>query len=160
MGVINTLFLATVTATNEDAETDSQLVLTINETGDRPDVVHFTLPNSIQRDQESGQANLYEIKEEQFATRGSRVFDPLKLNTSSIRLGIRGDDAGQAPAFFFGASRRKTDSLFRSLYRLRVRVVQLSCQTLRSALTSTMRRAVRCPCHVRNSAQLSCRFAA
>jgi hypothetical protein len=122
MGVINTLFLATVTATNEDAETDSQLVLTINETGDRPDVVHFTLPNSIQRDQESGQANLYEIKEEQFATRGSRVFDPLKLNTSSIRLGIRGDDAWTGASIFLWGQ-QKEDGL----------IVPLALQTARES---------------------------
>ena len=122
MGVINTLWIAMVTASDEDAETDSSLVLTINERGDEPDVVHFTLPDTSQSDQESGQANLYEITEEQFAQRGGRVFNPLKLNTSSIRLGIRGDDAWIGASVFLWGE-QKEDGL----------IVPLALQTARES---------------------------
>jgi len=101
MGVINTLWIGMVTSSVADnSSTDSPIVLIINETGDETDVVQFTFPDTVQSDQESGQANLYEIKEEEFATRGGRVFDPLKLNESSVRIGIRGDDAWIAASIF------------------------------------------------------------
>src|ERR1051325_468331 len=101
MGVINTLWIGMVTSSTADnSSTDSPIVLIINETGDETDVVQFTFPDTVQSDQESGQANLYEIKEEEFATRGGRVFDPLKLNESSVRIGIRGDDAWIAASIF------------------------------------------------------------
>jgi hypothetical protein len=97
MATIETLWAGMITA---DSGTDSSIVLIINEPSAPADVVQFTFPDTGQSDQEANQANLYEIKEEDFAQRGGRVFDHLKLNLSSIRLAIRGSDQWEVGSFF------------------------------------------------------------
>src|SRR3954470_6492788 len=79
----------------KDAETDSRIVLIINDNG-RDDLLHHTFPEDTpQDDQERGRSNLYEV-----ADVGPMNIDPGNLNPSSIRVGIRGDDAWAVEDFF------------------------------------------------------------
>jgi hypothetical protein len=102
MAALRTLWAGMLTGTSEDAETDSSIVLIMNERGGKPDLLHHTFPDTAQRDQEAGQANVYEITEKDI--RGplneSPLFSADQLNDSSIRVGIRGVDAWRPEAFF------------------------------------------------------------
>lgn len=80
-------------ATN-DAETESPIVLIINDNG-QDDLLHYTFPDSSQDDQERGRSNLYEVPVADPVT-----ITPGNLQPSSIRVGIRGDDAWAAEDFF------------------------------------------------------------
>lgn len=94
MSRVDTLWIGMKTAVGSDnAGTDSSVVLIINEGGEPVDAVHFTLPDTAQNDQEEGQANLYQIELSDETPHEGRTFDPQKLNESSVRVGIRGDDA-------------------------------------------------------------------
>jgi len=90
---IDTLWIGMRTADGSDNGTDDSIVLIVNEGGEPVDAVHFTLPDTAQNDQEEGQANLYRIELHDETPHEGRTFDTLKLNDSSIRVGIRGDDA-------------------------------------------------------------------
>ena len=90
---IDTLWIGMKTAVDPDSGTDSSIVLIINEGGEPVDAVHFTLPDTAQNDQEAGQANLYQIDLHDETPHEGRTFDTQKLNDSSVRVGIRGDDA-------------------------------------------------------------------
>lgn len=91
---INLLWIGMKTAVgSSDAGTDSSIVLIINEGGEPVDAVHFTFPDTAQDDLEEGQANLYQIVLNDQTPHEGRTFDPQKLNDSSVRVGIRGDDA-------------------------------------------------------------------
>jgi hypothetical protein len=74
----------------------------MNERGGNPDLLHHTFPDTAQKDQETGQANVYEItKDDIKAPLGeSPLFSAEQLNESSIRVGIRGDDAWRPDTFF------------------------------------------------------------
>src|SRR5262245_34998543 len=89
---IDILWIGMKTAVGSDTGTDDSIVLIVNEGGEPVDAVHFTLPDTAQNDQESGQANLYRIELHDETPHEGRTFDTLKLNDSSIRVGIRGDD--------------------------------------------------------------------
>lgn len=80
---INRVWLGMLTRNLNDAETDSPIVLTVNLDG--TDVFNTTYVDSVQRDQERGQANLY--------SRNTTQFNSDSITNSSIRIGIRGDDA-------------------------------------------------------------------
>jgi len=97
---IDTLWIGMKTAVGPDAGTDSSIVLIINEGGEPVDAVHFTLPDTTQDDQEEGQANLYQIDLNDETPHEGRTFDPQKLNDSSVRVGIRGDDMWQPGSCF------------------------------------------------------------
>jgi hypothetical protein len=102
MAVLHTLWAGMVTRAGEQSGTDSSIVLIINEAGGRPDLLHHTFPDTAQRDQETGQANVYAItKDEIQAPLGeSPLFSAEQLNESSVRVGIRGDDAWRPETFF------------------------------------------------------------
>jgi hypothetical protein len=97
-----------LTDERRNSGSDSPVVLIINERGGELDALHYTFPDTAQRDQERGQANLYEIKEEDFETRGfvGRTVDPQDLNVSSIRVGIRGNDFWRPKSFFVWGEQR------------------------------------------------------
>src|SRR5262245_55521651 len=102
MAFLHTLWAGMLTDTKEDSGTDSSIVLIINETGGKPDLLHHTFPDTAQRDQETGQANVYAItKDEIQAPLGeSPLFSADQLNESSVRVGIRGEDKWRPEAFF------------------------------------------------------------
>lgn len=98
---INTLWIGMrTTGSSGDGGTDSPIVLIVNEGGATVDAVHFPLPDTAQDDQEADQANLYRIDLKDETPRKGRTFDPQKLNDSSVRVGIGGDDAWQPGSCF------------------------------------------------------------
>jgi hypothetical protein len=102
MADLKTAWFGMLTDNSDDSGTDSSIVLIINVRGGRFDVLHRTFPDTAQNDQEQGQANLYEITEDDFEPQafvGSTV-DPQDLNASSIRIGIRGDDMWRPKSVF------------------------------------------------------------
>jgi hypothetical protein len=106
---IDALWIAMKTAVGPDTGTDSSIVLIINEGGEPVDAVHATLPDTAQNDQESGQANLYQLELRDETPHESRTFDTQKLNDSSVRVGIRGSDAWSPGSCFVWG--RSTDGL-------------------------------------------------
>ena len=115
MAVLHTLRAGMLTRAEEDSGTNSSIVLIINETGGRPDLLHHTFLDTAQRDQEPGQANVYEItKDEIQAPLGeSPLFSADQLNESSVRVGIRGDDAWRPQTVFVWGE--QTDGLIMPL---------------------------------------------
>ena len=102
MSDLKTVWFGMLTDDSDDSGTDSSIVLIINVRGGRFDVLHRTFPDTAQSDQEQGQANLYEITEDDFEPQafvGSTV-DPQDLNASSIRIGIRGNDLWRPKSVF------------------------------------------------------------
>ncbi|SDZ88046.1 hypothetical protein [Nitrosospira multiformis] len=102
MSDLKTVWFGMLTDDSDDSGTDSSIVLIINVRGGRFDVLHRTFPDTEQNDQEQGQANLYEITEDDFEPQpfvGSTV-DPQDLNASSIRIGIRGNDMWRPKSVF------------------------------------------------------------
>lgn len=102
MSDLKTVWFGMLTDDSDDSGTDSPIVLIFNVTGGRFDVLHRTFPDTAQEDQEQGQANLYEITEDDFEPQafvGSTV-DPQDLNVSSIRIGIRGNDLWRPKSVF------------------------------------------------------------
>lgn len=102
MSDLKTVWFGMLTDDSDDSGTDSPIVLIINVRGGRFDVLHRTFPDTAQSDQEQGQANLYEITEDDFEPQafvGSTV-DPQDLNASSIRIGIRGNDLWRPKSVF------------------------------------------------------------
>lgn len=90
---ISRVWFAMRTRNANYAGTDSPIVLTVNVNG--IDVVNQTFVDSVQSDQEEGQANLY--------WRNTMLFDAAALTNSSVRVGIRGDDAWRPEhIFLFG----------------------------------------------------------
>jgi hypothetical protein len=76
-----------------DGDTDARIVLIINENG--VDRLHHTFEDTAQEDQETGKANLYEV-----LNIGPKNITPGNLTSSSIRVGIRGEDAWFPQDFF------------------------------------------------------------
>ena len=109
MSDLKTVWFGMLTDDSDDSGTDSSIVLIINVRGGRFDVLHRTFPATEQSDQEQGQANLYEITEDDFEPQpfvGSTV-DPQDLNASSIRIGIRGNDMWRPKSVFvWGGTKR------------------------------------------------------
>jgi hypothetical protein len=102
MSDLKTVWFGMLTDDSDDSGTNSPIVLIFNVTGGRFDVLHRTFPDTAQADQEQGQANLYEITEDDFEPQafvGSTV-DPQDLNASSIRIGIRGEDMWRPKSVF------------------------------------------------------------
>ena len=102
MSDLKTVWFGMLTDDSDDSGTDSPIVLIINVRGGMLDVLHRTFPDTRQSDQEQGQANLYEITEDDFEPQafvGSTV-DPQDLNASSIRIGIRGNDLWRPKSVF------------------------------------------------------------
>lgn len=94
-------WLGTITDGSRNAGTDSSVVLIISAGRDRSDKLHYTLPDTSQSDLEGNQANIYEVNEDQIVdTFAPGRIDTDELNTESIRLGIRGDDAWKPLAVF------------------------------------------------------------
>jgi len=79
------IWTAMLTRNVSQSATDSRPVLIMNEDGF--DRLHHTFGETPQDDQEQGEANLYEVSV------ASQRITPENLNNSSIRMGIRGDDA-------------------------------------------------------------------
>ena len=102
MAFLHTLWAGMVTRVDDDSGTDSSIVLIINETGGKPDLLHHTFPDTTQSDLETGQANVYAITQEEIqAPLGeSPLFSAEQLNESSVRVGIRGNDLWRPEAFF------------------------------------------------------------
>jgi len=109
MGKIKTLWVGMKTVVWPEGGTDSSIVLIINESGQPADAVHATLPDSSQSDQESGQANLYQLDLNDETPHESRTFAVQNLNESSIRIGIRGDDQWEPGSCFVWG--RQTDGV-------------------------------------------------
>jgi hypothetical protein len=102
MSDLKTVWFGMLTDNSDDSGTDSPIVLIINVRGGRFDVLHRTFPDTAQDDQEQGQANLYEITEDDFEPQAfvGATVDPQDLNPSSIRIGIRGDDMWRPKSVF------------------------------------------------------------
>ncbi len=110
MSDLKTVWFGMLTDDSDDSGTDSSIVLIINVKGGRFDVLHRTFPDTEQNDQEQGQANLYEITEDDFEPQpfvGSTV-DPQDLNASSIRIGIGATTCG-APRVYSSGENKKMD---------------------------------------------------
>lgn len=106
------LWLGTVTAGNRNAGTDSRLVLIVNVAGDKTDNVHKTFGDTAQDDLEADQANIYEVTQDQIETVNGFVpatVDTDSLNTSSIRLAIRGGDAWTPKSVFVWGREQRDD---------------------------------------------------
>lgn len=100
MSVLIRLRVGMLTDDSRHAGTDSRIVLIIKEAGSRHDVLHYTFPDTAQRDQERGQANLYEVNRDEFIHLFSPgVIDTEKLDSSSFRVGIRGNDLWRPKSF-------------------------------------------------------------
>ncbi len=84
MAHLRRLFFGMLTHNTGDSGSDSPIVLIVNQGG--ADVLHHTFADTSQKDQEQGQANLYQL----LVTASNIV--PESLTNSSIRVGIRGDD--------------------------------------------------------------------
>jgi hypothetical protein len=92
MSVIDKVFVAALTRNRDDAGTDSHLNLTINVGGD--DVVDQTFRfGASHRGQEQGEAGLDPVSYPFPPPPTDPIFESDALNVSSIRLGIRDDDA-------------------------------------------------------------------
>ncbi|SOD41847.1 hypothetical protein [Nitrosovibrio sp. Nv4] len=102
MADLKTVWFGMLTDDSDDSGTDSPIVLIFNVTGGRFDVLHRTFPDTVQEDQEQGQANLYEITEDDFEPQAfvGATVDPQDLNVSSIRIGIRGNDSWRPKSVF------------------------------------------------------------
>lgn len=102
MSDLKTVWFGMLTDDSDDSGTDSPIVLIINVTGGRFDVLHRTFPNTAQNDQEQGQANLYEVTADDFEPQAfvGATVDPQDLNASSIRIGIRGNDLWRPKSVF------------------------------------------------------------
>lgn len=102
MSDLKTVWFGMLTDESDDSGTDSPIVLIINVRGGRFDVLHRTFPDTAQDDQEQGQANLYEITEDDFEPQAfvGATVDPQDLNPSSIRIGIRGADMWRPKSVF------------------------------------------------------------
>lgn len=85
MSHLATLWMGTLTRNVDEAGTDNRIELIVNENG--LERLHHTFPDTAQEDQERGKANLYKVE---VATKN---IVPEALNDSSIRVGIKGDDA-------------------------------------------------------------------
>ncbi len=99
MSNLKEIWVAMLTGNTANAGTDSETVLIINHPGGTADFVHHTFIDTSQRDQEKGEANLYKLGLSnvlKFAT----VLDKDLLSDSSIRIGIRGDDAWSPEHYF------------------------------------------------------------
>lgn len=97
------LWLGTVTAGGRNSGTDNRIVLIVNVGGDRIDNVHHTFGDTAQDDLERDQANIYEVTQDDIDTVTGFVpgtVDTDSLNTSSIRVGIRGNDAWTPKSVF------------------------------------------------------------
>ena len=119
MSDLKTVWFGMLTDDSDDSGTDSSIVLIINVRGGRFDVLHRTFPDTEQNDQEQGQANLYEITEDDFEPQpfvGSTV-DPQDLNASSIRIGIRRHVAPQE-CIHLGGTKRWIDRSTCPQYRV------------------------------------------
>src|SRR4051812_44720592 len=75
-----------------DPGTNSSISLSINAGG--ADLLNHVFPQTIQEDQERGQANLYEVN-----VKGKRI-EPGSLTDSSVRLHILDNDAWNPEHFF------------------------------------------------------------
>lgn len=103
MSQLGHLWLGTVTAGGRNSGTDNRIVLIVNVGGDRTDNVHHTFGDTAQDDLERDQANIYEVTQDDIDTVTGFVpgtVDTDSLNTSSIRLAIRGNDAWTPKSVF------------------------------------------------------------
>jgi hypothetical protein len=92
---LTSLWAGIRTWAREDAATDDNIVLIINENG-HDDLLHYTFPDAEKTtDLETGRSNLYEVPDV-----GSMNIDPTKLHPSSIRVGIRGTGNWRPEDFF------------------------------------------------------------
>lgn len=103
MAKLQKIWLASLTADEHSAGTNSQIVLIVSQDGE--DRLHHTIGETPQTDLERGVANLYEIdlafSNASLATYGE--IDPGRLDRSSIRVGIRGRDRWKpVRLFIFG----------------------------------------------------------
>jgi hypothetical protein len=117
---ISRLWIAMLTHNRENAGTDSRVTLVINTGG--IERLNHTFSDTIQDDQERAQANLYELD-----VTGHNIVSE-ELTNSSIRVGIRGDDAWRPEHIFVWGERR----VF-----LRTEVIPLAIETSINTQLST-----------------------
>jgi hypothetical protein len=99
MSDLGRIWIAMRTRSNENSGTDSRINLFINQAG--TDVFDHTFGDSLQRDQETGQANIYYRD----VPLGSGLLS-YTLGFSSARIGIRGDDQWRPEDIFVWGERR------------------------------------------------------
>jgi hypothetical protein len=92
MAQIDLLYFAMLTDSTDDAGTDSPVNLTINEGG--VDILNHRFGDTVQQDQEEGQANLYRLD-----VRSQRI-ESNRLGDGSIRVGLLGDDEWRPDTLF------------------------------------------------------------
>ena len=92
------MWIGMLTRDVEDGGTHSSIVLTLGIDG--VDHLNHTFANTDQKDQERGQANVYEVD-----LRGTNI-EARALTDSSIRIGIRGDDAWRPEHLVMWGQRR------------------------------------------------------
>ncbi len=85
MSHLRRLWVGMVTKNTRDSGTNDRTVLIVNVDG--TERLHNTFQDTSQRDQERGEANLYELN-----VQGNGII-PEDLTNSSVRLGIRGGNA-------------------------------------------------------------------
>ena len=117
---ISRLWIVMLTRNSENAGTDSRITLVINTGG--IERLNHTFPDTSQDDQERAQANLYELD-----VTGRNIV-PDELTNSSIRVGIRGDDAWRPEHIFVWGERRVL---------LRTEVIPLAIETSINTQLST-----------------------
>ena len=91
MSHIRRVWAGMLTRNTNNSGTNSPIVLIVNEDG--TDRLHNTFSDTPQEDQEQGQANIYEVDV------AANNITPENLNNSSIRVGIRGNDAWRPEHF-------------------------------------------------------------
>jgi hypothetical protein len=99
MSSLKEIWVAMLTRNIANAGTDNETVLIINHPGGVSDFVHHTFTDTSQRDQQKGEANLYKLGLSD-VLRFATVLDKDFLSDSSIRIGIRGDDAWSPEHYF------------------------------------------------------------
>lgn len=89
---LSRLRVAMLTRSQTDSGTDNRISLSINVGG--AELLNHVFPDTIQEDQDSAYANLYEVNVE------GKGIEPGSLTDSSVRLKILGDDAWRPEHFF------------------------------------------------------------
>jgi hypothetical protein len=96
VGLLYTVYFSMLTRTGDNAGTDSAVSLLIADGGE--DRLVYRSVDTPQEDQESGQANLYQIGLD--VQHRSRWIDDTRLVDGDIRVGLLGDDAWEPEVLF------------------------------------------------------------
>ncbi len=131
MSHLRRIWISMLTRNTENAGTDDRVVLIVNQGG--VERLQHTFSNTSQDDQERGQANLYPVN----VARNNIV--PENLDNSSIRVGLRGDDAWRPEHFFVWGQRLRDGAIIPLAIETDLGIT-LSTDTSEGKLSTRLRR--------------------